>query len=408
MSARSPWSEKTTGHCSCCSSLAGPPKLSLDTNWLLQSCPLPAQPPPSSTLRKNDPARKKTEKPKQAAKPTPGARTAIRSNTTPQGLLGTLPPELLQQILEPLLLEGLFSSAGCATQFFYGRRANKHIQIVHQMIPLPQRHGKSDIPATTVPGAKGLSLAQTSRFWRDYIYSRLYGQNNAFVFNMGINTHEVLLGSRDYRPWQSWVRALAPPPSSDGETPPPFGPLTGHALKWLRDVTLVIACPVSHGAREVARLEAEVRRAVEMLRQCERLDSLQLCLQVCERADKRYDTLKISLLDVSLAAEGEIESGRTYDGGRRRMTVHIRDPVVQEPTRLNKLQRAFEPLLKLEDVARKVDIYGLMTREFHDELSRALTIGGGSGLGPEKLISAQGERIATGRNALRHGHIPHP
>ncbi|KAK8065955.1 hypothetical protein PG997_012702 [Apiospora hydei] len=391
MSARSPWSRKVVAHCNCCSSSSGPPKLSLDTNYLLQSCPLPAQPAQ-----------------KQAAKTRPDARAATRSNTTPQGLLGTLPPELLKQILEPLLLQGLFSSTGCAIQLFYGRRANKHIQIVHQMIPLPQRNRKTDIPATTTPGATGLSLAQTSRFWRDYIYSRLYGQNNAFVFNIGINTHEVRLGSRDYRLWQSWVRALAPPPSSDDETPAPFGPLTGHALKWLSDMTLVIACPVSHGAREVARLEAEVRRAVEMLRRCERLYSLQLCLQVCERADKRYDTLKISLLDASLVAEEEIESDRVDDGGRRHMKVHIRDPVVQEPTRMNKLQKILEPLLELEGVARKVDIYGLMTREFHEKLSRALTIGGGSGLGPEKLISAQGERIATGRNTLRHGHIPRP
>lgn len=141
-------------------------------------------------------------------------------------------------------------------------------------------------------------------------------------------------------------------------------------------------------------------RAVKVLRECERLESLQLCLQVCERADKRFDTL--------YRPTGCQSGGGRRHRGRRSMKVEIRDPVGQEPTRMNKMQRAFEPLLELENVAQKVIINGLVLREFYDELSRTLSADGGDELGPEKLFSAQGERIATGRNAVLHGHMPLP
>ncbi|KAK7935533.1 hypothetical protein PG985_001028 [Apiospora marii] len=386
MSVNGPWSRQ----CVCTNGGWSYPEIVLDTHGLLE--------PPDLPARQNESRTGKTRKRKQPDRPKPDTSSATGKHANPQGLLGSLPPELLQQVLRELFPDGLSTSTGCATQFFSARQANKPIQIVHQMMPFPKGYHKDMmVPIPNKPGAGGLGLAQTSRYWHNFIYSSLYGQN-AFVFNVGITTHEVRIESRDFGSWHSWMRALTPPPN--GEMPGPLGPVTGRAAKWLRNVTLVIACPTSHGAREISQLEAEVRRAVEVLRECERLETLQLCLQVCERADKRFDTLRIDLLDASLAVE--------EDSSRRYMKVEIRDPVVQEPTRMNKVQRAFEPLLELENVAQKVVINGLMLREFYDELSRTLSADGGDGLGPEKLFSAQGERIATGRNAVLHGHIPRP
>lgn len=385
MSAGGPWSRRGV----CTDRIWGHPGIVLHTNSLSECCSLPA--------RKNDSAIRKTGKRKQSGKPKPGTSSAAGKNVNPQGLLGSLPPELLQQVLRELFPDGHFISRGCATQFFSARYANKPIQIVHQMIPFPEGYQNDRmVPMPNKPGAGGLGLAGTSRHWHDYIYSRLYGQN-AFVFHVGINTHEVRIESRDFGPWHSWTRALPPPPPH-GEMPGPLGPLTDRAAKWLRDATLVIACPTSRGAREVSRLEAEVRRVVGVLRECERLESLQLCLQVCERADKRFDTLRIDLLNASLVVAEE--DGGGSESGRRYMKVEIRDPIVQEPNCMNKLQRAFEPLLELENVTQKVVVNGLVLREFYEELSRTLSADGGDGLGPEKLFSAQGERIATGRKAV--------
>ncbi|KAK7953740.1 hypothetical protein PG996_014632 [Apiospora saccharicola] len=355
MSADSSW-----GHQPLCTKRSwGHPKIVLDTNGVLEW--------PSVPARQNDSGKADTRKRKQSDRRKPGTSSATETekHTNPHGLLGSLPPELLHQIFQELFLDGLFISTGCATQFLSARRANKPTQIVHQMTPFPKGyHNNMMAPIPNKPGAGGLGLAQTSRYWHDYIYSKQYGQN-ALVFNVGINIHEARIGSRDFLSWHSWMRALTPPPN--GETPGPLGPLTGRAAKWLRE--------------------------------CERLESLQLCLQVCERADKRFDTLRIDLLGTSLVVEED-------SGNRRYMKVEIRDPVVQEPTRMNKLQKAFEPLLELENVAQKVVINGLVLREFYDQLYQTLSADGGDGLGPEKLLSAQGEGIATGRNAVLHGGTP--
>ncbi|KAK6856267.1 hypothetical protein PG995_008418 [Apiospora arundinis] len=399
MSAGSPWRRQDVAH-SCCTCCAGSTcrrrqcSIVFDTSKLLRWCPLPAELPPSTT-RKANPGARKIGTMKTPGKRKPGNVTATGRSTSPQGLLGILPPELLQHILDELFVDG------CATQFFSGRIANKPVQIVQLMVPLPQdKKGDEDTSpgihstATTTPGAPGLSLARTNRYWQKYVYGRLYGRN-AFIFNMGISTQEVRHRSLDFREWQSWARSL---PSEEG--PGPLGPLSGRAARWLRDVTLVIACPTSQSRQELARLEAEVRRAVEILRECELPDSLQLCLQVCERVDKRYDTLGVDVLEASVVAEAEEGSGGE-GGGKRRMKIEIGDPVVQEPTRMNKLQKAFEPLLELKGMAQKVVINGLLTREFYDHLHRAISIDGDCGPGPETLFSADGERVATGAN-IRH------
>lgn len=71
------------------------------------------------------------------------------------------------------------------------------------MIPFPKGYHKDMmISIPNKPSAGGLGLTQSSRYWNHYIYSRLYGQN-AFVFNVGITTHEVRLESRDFVSWLS-------------------------------------------------------------------------------------------------------------------------------------------------------------------------------------------------------------
>lgn len=277
----------------------------------------------------------------------PGLDTADRAGdaypapTLPSNgryMLASLPPELLHQIL------GYLIPRGCAYQFLVGKRTNKPIQIVQQVVPANGNGLRSVHPA----------LAATSRHWRDVVYGILYGQNS-FVFNLGITTMEVGIGTHDFRKMESWVRILSDAPDSGS----PLGPLTETVAAYLKSATLLFAYPVSTGTKEVNQIMSMVSRVTQMLGLTV-FDELQIHIQPAQKTNKQYDTVYVDTLDVDFCED------------TKRIKVQVRDSEIISPSRAQKVQRAFEPLVKLRAVG-DVTISGLMTEDLARDLKDSIT-----------------------------------
>ncbi|RYP75033.1 hypothetical protein DL771_002681 [Monosporascus sp. 5C6A] len=269
------------------------------------------------------------------------AGDAYPASTTPctsRHRLAALPQAILQQIL------GYLVPRGSAYQFFYVRRKNKPLAMVQQFIPANE-HGL---------GSAHLALAGTSRYWRDVVYSMFYGMNT-FAFNIGTTTMQISVGSHSFPRFESWIKVLSEEHSG------PLGPMNQVTAKYLKSAILLFAYPVSLGSKEVGRLADVVTRAASMLESAT-LSKLQIHLEALGRVDEKYDTIPVDSLDVDFCGTTNV------------MQVKVRDPRVVPPSgRSNKVQRAFEPLLKLKAVSEPV-ISGLIAEDFAQELKDNITV----------------------------------
>ncbi|RYO82385.1 hypothetical protein DL766_004735 [Monosporascus sp. MC13-8B] len=266
------------------------------------------------------------------------AYPAPTATCTSRHRLAALPQEILQQIL------GYLVPRGSAYQFFYAKHNNKPVTVVQQFIPANE-HGLR---------SAHLALAGTSRYWRDVVYSMLYGIN-MFVFNIGTTTMETSVESHDFKQFESWVRVLSEEHSG------PLGPMSQATAKYLKSAILLFAFPISLGSKEASQLADVVARAARMLESAA-FSKLQIHLQALGRISKAYDTILVDSLDVDFCGTTNV------------MQVKLRDPKVVPPSsRSNKVQRAFEPLLKLKAVGEPL-ISGLVAEDFAQEMKDNITV----------------------------------
>ncbi|RYP86376.1 hypothetical protein DL769_000760 [Monosporascus sp. CRB-8-3] len=266
------------------------------------------------------------------------AYPAPTATCTSRHRLAALPQEILQQIL------GYLVPRGSAYQFFYAKHNNKPVAVVQQFIPANE-HGLR---------SAHLALAGTSRYWREVIYSMFYGKN-MFVFNIGTTTMESSVESHDFKRFESWVKVLSEEHSG------PLGPMSQTMARYLKSTTLLFAFPISLGSKEVGQLADVVTRAARMLESAT-FSKLQIHLQALARINKMYDTIRVDSLDVDFCETTNA------------MQVKLRDPKVVPPSsRSNKVQRAFEPLLKLKAVGEPV-ISGMVAEDFAQEIKDNITV----------------------------------
>ncbi|RYP14592.1 hypothetical protein DL765_006263 [Monosporascus sp. GIB2] len=266
------------------------------------------------------------------------AYPAPTATCTGRHRLAALPQEILQQIL------GYLVPRGSAYQFFYARRNNKPVAVVQQLVPANGYGLRST----------HLALAGTSRYWRDIVYSIFYGLNT-FVFNIGITTMETSVESHNFKRFESWVKVLSEEHSG------PLGPISQATAKYLKSAMILFAFPISLGSKEVRQLADVVTRAARMLESAT-FSELQIHLQALGRISKTYDTILVDSLDVDFCGTTNV------------MQVKLRDPKVVPPSsRSNKVQRAFEPLLKLKAVGEPL-ISGLMAEDFAQEMKDNITV----------------------------------
>ncbi|RYP47651.1 hypothetical protein DL768_006304 [Monosporascus sp. mg162] len=265
------------------------------------------------------------------------AYPAPTATCTSRHRLATLPQEILQQILSYLV------PRGSAYQFFYARRNNKPVAIVQQFIPANE-HGLR---------SAHLALAGTSCYWRDVVYGRFYGIN-MFAFNIGTTTMEISVESHNFKRFESWVKVLSE------EHRGPLGPMSQATAKYLKSAMLLFSFPISLGSKEVGQLADVVTQAARMLESAT-FSKLQIHLQALGRMNKMYDTIWVDSLDVDFCDTTNL------------MQVKLRDPKVVPPSsRSNKMQRIFEPLLKLKAVEPVIS--GLMTEGFAQEIKDNITV----------------------------------
>ncbi|RYP22758.1 hypothetical protein DL767_008985 [Monosporascus sp. MG133] len=265
------------------------------------------------------------------------AYPAPTATCTSRHRLAALPQEILQQIL------GYLVPRGSAYQFFYARRNNKPVAIVQQFIPANE-HGLR---------SAHLALAGTSSYWRDVVYNMFYSIN-MFAFHIGTTTMEISVESHDFKRFESWVKVLSDEHSG------PLGPMSQATARHLKSGMLLFAFPISLGSKEVGQLADVVTRAARMLESAT-FSKLQIHLQASGRMNKMYDTIRVDSLDVDFCETTNV------------MQAKLRDPKVVPPSsRSNKLQRAFEPLLKLKAVEPVIS--GLMAEDFAQEIKDNITV----------------------------------
>lgn len=297
--------------------------------------------------------------------------TILPDSQSTSCLFMELPPELLELILDYLV------PTGQTYHFFPARRGKESVQVVQKMVSdgkhapmstmfgmrrnnlVPAANSKQAILQTTPKhpaiNSAYTSIAATSKYFLDIIYSRLFSQNE-FVFHLTPHTIHTDIRSNDFTRFRSWSRTTP-------HTPRALGPLTARAAKYIRRVTLIASLPFAHGSQDIKATSALVSDAASMLSEA-KLSYLGVALNVAKPGsnDNRFflQALPVDLLQADVDRDGLL-------------SVQLREPEVTSVRESNKPQRVLAPLMQGPKDVKEVVLSGPLSEGFVKDLRSALT-----------------------------------
>jgi hypothetical protein len=273
----------------------------------------------------------------------------------------TLPTEILQKILEPLI------PTNCAFQFFPAKDPSGKTAFlcVQKFVPEPRYRADmsrdevySTMKLNPSTGSIHMAIARTCRRLQEEAYCFLYSQNS-FVFHLTRNSvqHRTVTQRLQMR---SWTR-LVPLKDPDDKRGPrlnalrlgnlTLGPLTPRAAAYLKQVVLVPSLPKAPTKQDLTAPVDLIARVGSWLSTMQ-LTSLSIVFQHELQARHRAEVISLDLLGV----------GVNDDGG---IVLSLREPrvtIVDERDRMYKvLSEVWKPLIVGAGSAKELVLSGSMT-----------------------------------------------